>query len=369
MANNFDAARLALRSLYPRNDLLVDDKGLPSVMVYIPKFRLCDVLSTTDTSVHPAFIVNGKEIDGFYMGKYQSCVYGGRQYSLPGKRPTASMSVDQRVNYAKAKGKGWHEVTNAEWAAVALWCHKHGCEPKGNNNSGKDNSESVYEADKDRDYASSAYLVKTGTGPISWSHNGQADGIWDMSGNTSDLVTGVRLVYSELQIIENNNAADQNWNGSVSSSEWKAIRASDGALITPNGSGTTDGSIKLTCSKLTSGNSAWIYSENTGTTRTGLGVEFGSRVNTDGTVGEDAKILLRALALLPDLNMSGDGIDDDYGNDRLYATTTNSENLVERGGAANADKSGGIFYISMTDPRGTTNIGYGSRLAYVDLPE
>ena len=67
--------------------------------------------------------------------------------------------------------------------------------------------------------------------------------------------------------------------------------------------------------------------------------------------------------------MSGDGIDDNYGNDRLVATTTDSENLAERGGAANADESGGIFYISMMEPRGTTNIGYGSRLAYVDLPE
>ena len=72
MATNFDATRLAVQTAFPTNDLLFDDKEMPSIHVFIPKFRLCDVLSTQSTETHPAFIVNGKEIDGFWVGKYQS---------------------------------------------------------------------------------------------------------------------------------------------------------------------------------------------------------------------------------------------------------------------------------------------------------
>ena len=64
MATNFDATRLAVQTAFPTNDLLFDDKEMPSIHVFIPKFRLCDVLSTQSTETHPAFIVNGKEIDG-----------------------------------------------------------------------------------------------------------------------------------------------------------------------------------------------------------------------------------------------------------------------------------------------------------------
>ena len=45
MANNFDATKIVMQSILPKNDLLMDDRGMPSVMVWVPKFRLCDVLS------------------------------------------------------------------------------------------------------------------------------------------------------------------------------------------------------------------------------------------------------------------------------------------------------------------------------------
>lgn len=43
---NFELSAFALKTIAPNNDLLMDDKGMPSVMVYVPKFRLKDVLST-----------------------------------------------------------------------------------------------------------------------------------------------------------------------------------------------------------------------------------------------------------------------------------------------------------------------------------
>ena len=184
MANNFDAMRMAVQAVFPTNDVLMDDKDEPSVMVYIQAFRLCDVLSTSDTSVHPAFRMNGKEIAGFYMGKYQTKHYNGRAYSLPAQDPSNSQNYDQFRQQAAAKGAGWHETTNAEWAAVALWCHKNGCEPRGNNNYGKDTSESGYIAIPTyKDGSGNTCRVATGTGPVTWSHNGKMDGIFDMNGN------------------------------------------------------------------------------------------------------------------------------------------------------------------------------------------
>ena len=38
--SNFDLSSLALASAFPTNKILTDDKGLPSVMVYIPKFKM-----------------------------------------------------------------------------------------------------------------------------------------------------------------------------------------------------------------------------------------------------------------------------------------------------------------------------------------
>ena len=65
-------ARMMFRAACPNNDILFDDGGRPSVMVFIPKFRMNQVITNGSDRVHPAFIVNGKERDGFYISKYQN---------------------------------------------------------------------------------------------------------------------------------------------------------------------------------------------------------------------------------------------------------------------------------------------------------
>ena len=85
--------------------------------------------------------------------------------------------------------------------------------------------------------------VATGTGPISWSHDKTMAGIWDLNGNVWEWMLGLRLVKGELQIIADNNAADSSCDSSASSTAWKAIKASDGTLITPDGNGTNEVSI------------------------------------------------------------------------------------------------------------------------------
>ena len=69
---NYDLSSLALQSVCPNNEMLFDDKGLPSVMVKIPKMTLAELGIGTSTAVHPAFVVNGQEVDAIYISKYQN---------------------------------------------------------------------------------------------------------------------------------------------------------------------------------------------------------------------------------------------------------------------------------------------------------
>lgn len=357
---NFEMAELALKCACPSNAFKYDDKEMPSIFVYIPKFRLCDVLSTEDTRVHPAFKKNGTEINGFYVGKFLSRIYNGRAYSLPGENPEANASYNTCVESNHTKGNGFHEITAAEWAAIALWCHKNGCEPRGNNNFGKDSLEATYKAiPAVRDGSGKTLRVATGTGPITWSHDKTLEGIWDLNGNVREWITGIRLVKGELQIIADNNAADPNCDLSATSSAWKAIRASDGALVNPNGQGTTSGTIKLDYIS-----NKWCYSKNK-TNEKSIKCKF-KDFYCDSTIGSAAKLLLQSLALLPDTDLTGDGIDADYGADTFLVNNSSDDVIFARGGTWQDGETGGIFHVTVSNSRTSSGEGSGCRSAFCD---
>lgn len=362
---NFDAVNLAVKIACPGNVLKYDSAEMPSVFVYIPKFRLCDVLNTQDTSVHPAFRVNGKEIDGFYFGKFQTKRFNGRAYSLPMEDPTASATLDTFVSYNRAKGSGFHEVSCAEWAAVALWCHKNGTEPKGNNGFGKDTTETLYKAipmtyETSGDNKGKIAHVATGSGPISWSHDRTLSGIWDMNGNIWEWIIGLRLVKGELQIIVDNNASDPTCDLSATSKAWKAINAATGELVTPDGNGTTQGTVKLD-----NINGKWVYSTTIAHERkAGVGCYF-KELTADASIGSAAKLLLQSLAMLPDLTLTGEGIDVTYGNDWFYVNNVEAERCLIRGGRWNYGGYAGVFYSTLNDGRGNSSSRIGGRSAFI----
>ena len=360
MANNFDLAGLALKAVCPNNELLVDDKGMPSFMVRIPKMTYAQLGLGSSTLVHPAFIVNGTEVDEIYISKYQNMISNGRAYSLPGVNVSQTITFDNAKAACEAKGAGWHLMTAAEWAMLALWCKNNGTQPKGNNNYGKDASESNYKAIPDnKDASHYAYRVKSGTGPLSWSHDGTPSGIWDLNGNVNEWLGGLRTVYGELQILANNNAADSDHSQGASSGDWMAINGSDGSLITPNGSGTTSGSIKL---RWDTNHFKWTTTSTADGTTDYKNCAFESIV-TDSSIGTDATLLLQALALLKYDNTAGA-----YNGDNFYARTYEAERSFFRGGIYGDGAAAGLFFGNLRNPRSLQYDVLGFRSAFVKLP-
>lgn len=226
-----DALRQAVEAASGgRNTVLYDAKGYPSIMVVIPKFNLQDIDESLGTGVHPAFIVNGVEKSEIFIGKFQAKVHDGVALSLPGQDPTVNVNFDQALNYCKAKGQGWHLMTRAEWAAIALWCWKNGFQPRGNTNYGR-SSDQPYETGRRVDggtpgSTSGTPRTLTGSGPASWYHDNTPFGIADMCGNVWEWNAGMRLNNGEIQILPNNDAADNTKDQSSTSTLWRAILVS-----------------------------------------------------------------------------------------------------------------------------------------------
>lgn len=355
--SNFELSSLALKSAYSENTIITDDKGLPSVMVYIPKFKMSDVIDGGSDSTHPAFIVDGVEKDGIYISKYQNVVYEGRAYSLPGEDAARNVSFDTASTYCSAKGAGWHLMTAMEWGAIALWCKKNGWLPYGNNDSGKDIRETDYTAiPVEVDSDGKTVFVATGTGPVEWSHNKQIDGIYDLNGNFAEMLGGLRLVYGELQILENNNAADHANMQSETSAHWKAIDGTTGELITPNGFGTTKNSLKLDFI-----NNHWEYITGEVSNRNDHTASCAfNEVSLSNSVCDKAREILVALAMFPD----DPGFD--YKFVRIYANNGSAERLLRRGGSFDSNYSSGVFFASLDSTRTTVSSKNGFRSAYYE---
>ena len=356
MAMQFDVAELAVKILAPNNKLIYDDKGLPSVMVEIPKLKIKDLIDGGPDIVHPAFKVNGVEKDSIFISKYQNVVNNGRAYSLPGMDPKTSINFDTAAAACSAKGTGWHLMTAAEWALILLICKKNNFLPWGNNSYGKDSRETLYKAIPAMyDNQNRVNRVLTGTGPITWSHNGAIDGIWDLNGNVSEWLGGRRFVYGELQVLADNNAADPDNSQAAASSEWKAIDAQSGDLITPDGLGTTPGSIKLNFT-----NSKLFYTTTAITDGAQRNCLF-KDIYCDDTIGEDAQLLLKTLALIPDDPTF------DYEGDRHYIDNSQAERLSYGGGYWYYGATSGVFCSVSGIGRSTAGGYLGFRSAYCEL--
>lgn len=349
---NFDDLKLAVQAISGgRNTVLLDDMGMPSIMVPFPKLTYADIMTGGTQDPLPAFLVDGHEIPVIYESKYQNIVVNDRAYSLPFEDPRVYITFDQALQMCRNKGDGWHLHSNALWAAIQSWCYRNKTVPHGNGNYGKDYS-------NPHEHGVTTYIdgnhgggrTATGSGPVTWYHNYDSSGIADLCGNIWEWVAGLRMVNGEIQIIPYGNSMKADCNMSATSTEWKAIMP-NGTLVAPG----TAGTLKY------DGETA------TGAPRINTAVEF--KPGTDdgyywrqfGTLaakaGVDIPPMMKALGLAP--------IPDyEYGNGGFWIRPQAAERLPIRGANWSHTTRAGVSALHLFDPRSLSHVHVGFRAAY-----
>ncbi|NNG67357.1 SUMF1/EgtB/PvdO family nonheme iron enzyme [Caldanaerobacter subterraneus] len=358
-----------------RNTVLYDDQGNPSIMVIVPLMTEAELLDGGREVPHPAFIVNGVTKPRLYISKYQNFTVGSsttlRAVGLKHRDPGNTINFDTALLACKQKGAGWHLMTNAEWAAIALWAKKQGFWPRGNNSYGKDINIQTEKGIPSyfHDYGGTTGKrigrTLTGSGPISRSHDGTPFGIFDLNGNVWEWVGGLRLKIGEIQILENNNAADNTKDQSDTSTEWKAILP-DGTLVAPG----TNGTYKFDSPAAGTGGTANLGTPilNTAITNSGYPTDPTSNGYYDYNYSyfKDLQIasglsvanILKLLGIVP--------IDSNYKNGGLWVRNY-GERLPFRGGSWDYGSYAGLFALALFDPRSYAYVHVGFRSAYVNL--
>ena len=342
---------------FGRNTVMYDDANHPSVMVAVPCFPEVDVLTGAANKPHPAFIVNGAVKPYIYISKYQSYTTGAagtlRSVTLRGVDPGNSITFDNSLLACSQKGTGWHLMTNAEWAAISLLCKARGFMPRGNNNYGKDIAVAAEKAVPSFVSSNLTGRTATGTGPVAWSSDGSPFGIYDLNGNVYEWVGGLRLVDGEIQVLENNNAADNTKLQTVGSAEWKAI-LQDGSLVAP---GTADTLKYDSTGTGASGDVGDVRVNITRSNNTGdTAYAYNTFETTAATGGVTVPNLLKLLGLFP--------LDASHGSDGHYVRN-NGERVASRGGYWISGADAGVFSLYLYNARSNSGTGLGFRSAFI----
>lgn len=270
LADQLEAATGGRRTLRYNKD------GVPSVFYRLPMYYLDDIISTWPHEPHPAFVVNdpttGNEIilREILIGCYEASLVDDKYaVSQPGKLPHTYQPFDIALAYCRANNvpggisveyerehpneyvitangeldekSYFHMMTNAEYSAIALWCWKHGNEPRGNSWYGQNGfhpeERGAYPTKRynyDMGQLEDPYLgmpgntqkyvidgdpssginpqwgncpTMTGSSPLAWMHDGSSCGIENIVGNVATMVAGLRVYDGQLQTFANNNAA------------------------------------------------------------------------------------------------------------------------------------------------------------------
>ena len=342
----------------PNNFAIANTAGIYSWFYKQQRFNWDLTNLFASSVIHPAFTVNATEKE-IYVGKYQACgldangnvdntsgIYAG---SRPNVQQKSSINFDAALAICAANNggaiTGFHLMTNPEWAALQIKAIAGATQPYGNTNYGRD--------DRDPSIVGRCYTLNqfgvasdqarwlTGSGGIKTSHNGQADGVFDLAGNVWEWTGGLRLNNGEINILADNNAADTTKDQTLNSVQWKAILR-DGTLVAPGTAGTLkfDASGNITIAA-TSGSGSHVFETQTLVTPV---------VSTDAGV-----ILLKKLGIIPYTT----GLNSDW-----FWYNNAGEFIPIRGGYCYTISSAGVSALYLLDGRTGSSWNVGFRLAF-----
>ena len=272
------------------------DGNVAGIFVKFPKMKSSDLVAGLPEHTHPAFIINGIEKDYILLGKYkagENGVSNDALVSLPNINPICSLGADQCLSRMKLAGSGITGMTVADYGFIKLLAQKNGWVPNGNTSWGQSHKDATVwttgasiAVDDERAYEGyiykcliahttsaelkpdiaptywqkgkliggisqdnavdaahqTGYRTLNGTGPIDWYLGKDPANLADIIGSSLEQQYGLRYVNCEMQILENNNAADPDADLSASSAAWKAIlpnQSDDGyTLVAPGTAGT-----------------------------------------------------------------------------------------------------------------------------------
>ena len=383
--------------------------GTPNFFYPIYKCKSSDLDPSLPNHTHPAFIVNGQEISRRLIAVFKgsSIVSGGPIHSLPNMAPAVSAGADALLSRIKQTGDNFGPKTVADSGLLLLLARKNDWVPKGNNSYGVDYRDGTKWATgasisvgntrvfqgveytalvahtsalENKPDVSPLYwkrgkrvggimvpsyitnndpnglLTYTGSGPATWRHDGTPGGIDDLTGNCFDQDYGYRIVGNELQILENNNAADPLADLGASSGAWKAIlpNPSDNGhtLVAPG----TSGTLKWN----------WLNNKITLDTVTDLTIDADKStsfkdlaVNTTNVPYVPA--ILQELGIFP---ISGD---DTLGTTyHHFSGNATDERFPRRGGVYYSTSYAGMGCVYSFYVRGYSSVNYGVRSAYLE---
>lgn len=339
-----------LRGAAANDEIILDDMGIPSVMVKVPLVYLDELGIGSAHTPHPAFIINDKVVPYIYVSKYINVVKNNRAYSLPNQDPANCITFDRAVEVCYNKGAGWHLMTAAEWGVLHNLITAAGLEPRGNTTQGKSHIKAYERGVLSPQNPANVCRTLTGTGGKNW----EALGVNDIVGNVHKWVVA-RLVNGEIQIVPNNNAAIHNTDLGVNSAAWRAILP-NGTLVAPG----TAGTLKFDYTGNPANGTAAFHITTTlehqqADDNAGYGAkDFRTLTAKSGVTIPD---LLKALALFPNSDKTGRGF--------IYFRN-NGERLLLRGGASGYGGRAGEASGDFNSPRSHSYVDVGLFSAFVD---
>ena len=387
------------------NVIKYDDDGcVAGVFVKFYKCKSSDLAEGLPEHTHPAFIIDGVEQDYILLGKYKAgpLETGSALYSLPNIRPMNNGTSDSFLTRIRRAGTGITGMTCADYGFIKLLAQKNGWEPRGNTRYGMSHLDgTAWQAGASvsknavrgydgwlytclKGHTTSAelkpdiapeywqrgkfvggvsldsgsaieatyqapYRTINGTGPKEWYLGGDTGSVSDIIGSSFETNWGYRIVDCELQILENNNAANPNADMSASSAAWRAILPNAGddgyTLVTPGTEGAlhwnwTGSAIQLDtrCDNFTAGSKAQNFRTLTA---------HGARLPY-------VPHIVKELGLFP--TGSGDNTPGNY-----YLNFSKGEYFPRRGGSYSSGSLAGLGYVASNYGRSISGANYGCR--------